>query len=391
VLKSAGEGSERHMIKATTQSLAVTNGKARIDDIKIGKRHRRALGDIASLGASIGEVGLLHPIVVSPSGQLIAGARRLEACKLLGWSAVPVRTISLENIVLGEAAEQFQRKDFTPSEAVAMERALEPILKKAAGIRMRGGRPLDNLAKGRAKDKIAEVIGRSRHSIEKAKAIVEAAEAEPENYRELVDQMDRTGRINGAYRRLQSMRKAEAIRSAEPPLPGNGPYGVIVIDPPWRFEVRENDPSHQGSCPYPTMSLEEIRSLNVPSIAADDALLWLWITNSHLPDGFLVLESWGFQYKTLLTWVKDKMGVGNWLRGRTEQCMLAIRGRPTVQLTNQSTVISAPTRAHSQKPNEFYTLVEQLCPAASYAELFARTPRENWDSHGSEIGSLRSV
>jgi MT-A70 len=58
---------------------------------------------------------------------------------------------------------------------------------------------------------------------------------------------------------------------------------------------------------------------------------------------------------------------------RTEHCLMAVRGKPTVTLTNQTTVLHAPARAHSQKPDAFYDMVEALCPAPRYAYLFART------------------
>jgi len=83
--------------------------------------------------------------------------------------------------------------------------------------------------------------------------------------------------------------------------------------------------------------------------------------------------------------VKNKLGVGDWLRGQTEYCLMAIRGRPIVVLTNQATVLTGPMRGHSQKPDEFYEFVEQLCPAPRYAELFSRRSRTGWDGHGDEV------
>jgi N6-adenosine-specific RNA methylase IME4 len=82
-----------------------------------------------------------------------------------------------------------------------------------------------------------------------------------------------------------------------------------------------------------------------------------------------------------LTWVKGKMGTGDWLRGQTEHCLLAARGRPVLTLTNQTTVLCAPTREHSRKPEAFYRLVESLCPGAK-VELFARQRRAGWAAHG---------
>jgi N6-adenosine-specific RNA methylase IME4 len=77
---------------------------------------------------------------------------------------------------------------------------------------------------------------------------------------------------------------------------------------------------------------------------------------------------------------------GDWLRGQTEHCIMAVRGKPIVELTNQSTMLRGPTRAHSQKPDEFLTFVETLCPAPRYAYLFARNFKRNrWDGHGDEV------
>jgi N6-adenosine-specific RNA methylase IME4 len=88
----------------------------------------------------------------------------------------------------------------------------------------------------------------------------------------------------------------------------------------------------------------------------------------------------------MMTWGKDRFGTGDWLRGRTEHCILAVRGHPTVTLTNQTTLLSASAGAHSAKPERFYEMVESLCPAPRYASLFHRgTTRPLWDGHGDEI------
>jgi MT-A70 len=101
--------------------------------------------------------------------------------------------------------------------------------------------------------------------------------------------------------------------------------------------------------------------------------LWLWTTNYHMLNGAReVLDAWGFAPVTILTWAKDKFGTSSWLRGQSEHCMLATRGKPMVTLTSQSTLLLAPVRGHSVKPVEFYALVEGLCPAARYADLFSR-------------------
>jgi N6-adenosine-specific RNA methylase IME4 len=372
-------------------------------DIVVGTRHRKDMGDIEGLARSMdSDHGLLHPIVVRPDGVLVAGERRLRAAKLLGWTEIPVTVVDLKAIARGEFAENADRKDFTLSEAVAIKRDLEPLEKAAAKERLReagrlGGKGSGNLpeaSKGRAADKAAKVTGKARRTLEKAEAVVDAAEAEPEKYGKLLEQMDDTGRVSGVYRRLKIARQAEAIRAEAPSLPGKGPYRVIVADPPWPTQVRADDPSCRRAIQYPPMSIEEICAMKVADLAHEDCILWLWITNADLVAGahLAVLKAWGFTGKNMLTWAKDRMGTGDWLRGKTEPCIMAVRGKPVVTLTNQTTLLYGKVRAHSQKPVEFYDLVESLCPAPRYADVFSRYQHnDKWDCHGDEAPSASAV
>jgi hypothetical protein len=287
--------------------------------IIVGERHRKDMGDISALAASIRELGLLHPVVITPDSKLIAGERRLRAVESLGWTEIPVTVIDLKQVVRGEFAENDHRKDFTPSEAVAIKRALEPLEKVAAKERQ-GARTdkhpgkLPTSSKGRAADKAAKATGMARRTLEKAEAIVATAEAEPEKFGKLREDMDRTGRADGPYKRLRNMQQAEQIRKEPPPLPGRGPYRVIVIDPPWPFEHDDEDPSDHAKRPYPTMTIAEIRAVPVASISHEDAICWLWVTNFDMRQAFEVLDARGFVPKTILTWAKDRMGYGAWLR-----------------------------------------------------------------------------
>ncbi len=359
-----------------------------VRSIKTRRRYRRDVGDLRPLAESMREVGLLHPVVVTPDAVLVAGARRLAAAKMLGWGRVPVTVVDLDEVVRGEHDENVHRKSFAPSEYVAITEALEAREREAAKERQ-GTRTDKHPAKfaestrGETRAKLAKYAGVSHLTLKRAREVVEAAEAEPERYGDLVEEMDRTGRVYGAYTRLLVRRRAATIEAEPRPLP-LGPFRVIVADPPWPYELRQADPSHRGACPYPSMTVDAIMALNVPEVAHDDCVLWLWTTNSHLPVSFDVIKAWGFEYKTLLTWAKDRAGVGNWLRGKTEHCLMAVRGRPTVRLTNQSTLLPAKRRGHSSKPEAFYEMVEKLCPG-SRVELFQRRPREGWVGHGDEV------
>jgi N6-adenosine-specific RNA methylase IME4 len=289
-----------------------------------------------------------------------------------------------------EIEENAQRKPLTQSElAVEQRRILEHLRKhKTPGTRndLKSATAEKGFSEVRATTLVGKLFNESHKQVEKRLAIIEALEAEPndEKIAKLAADMDRTGNVNGPFKRLKVMRQSDEIRAEPPSLPMNGPYRVIVADPPWPYEVRQEDPTHRGALPYPTMSIANICAMDVASIAHADCILWLWTTNHFMRHAYTVLDAWGFAEKTILTWVKDKFGTGDWLRGQTEHCIMAIRGKPAVQLTNQTTVLYAKARAHSQKPEEFYAFVEKLCPAPLYAELFSRAARPNWDGHGDE-------
>ena len=350
-----------------------------IDQIEVGFRYRKDLGDLRALAQSIDEVGLLHPVVVTPEGRLIAGQRRLQACRQLGWAEIPVTVVDLLQAARGEAHENFARKDLLPSEIVALKRAIEPIERREARLRQGSRTDLSILPghQGDTRDKIARYLGVGRTTIEKAEAVVEAAEEDPDEYGHLVEQMDRKGKVSGAYRRLQVLKQAEELDRDPPQLP-TGPFHVIVADPPWRYESG-------GDLPYPTMDLDEIKALPVADIAAPNAILWLWTTNAHIRSAFEVVEAWGFEYKSLLTWVKNRMGTGEWLRGQTEHCLLSARGSPVFLRGDHTTVLTAARREHSRKPEEFYSLIEKVCPGTR-VDLFARESRDQWKAFGNEVG-----
>jgi hypothetical protein len=187
-----------------------------IDAITIGPRYRQELGDLNSLAASIKDMGLLHPIVITPKYQLIAGQRRLEACKLLGWLDVPVHVVDLDQLVAGEYAENTVRKDFTPSEAVAIAKALKPKVAEQAEQRKAAGGKLPPAQRAKTRDHLGQTVGMSGRSLEKATAVVNAAQQDPEKFVPVVEEMDRTGKVDAAYRELNKAKlpAAKGIGSA---------------------------------------------------------------------------------------------------------------------------------------------------------------------------------
>lgn len=338
-----------------------------------------------ALKADIAKRGVLVPVEYDEHGNVLDGHHRIRACEELGITEFP----SVTRTGLDEAGKQEHVLKLN-----LLRRHLGPIRFADAFRRLAALRGVE-LGQGARNDKatsatVAEVAAElgipertARHRLQ----VADTLQSRPD----LAEQVD-TGRI-GTTEALRQVRqeakrdrreaKAAAI-DAEPLTLPTGPFRVIVADPPWTYDARGEDPTNRATPPYPCMQTGDIRAMRVATLACDDAVLWLWTTNAHMADAFTVAAAWGFQQKTILTWVKDKMGAGAWLRGQTEHCLMAVRGRPVVRLTNQTTVLHAPRRAHSQKPDEFYRLVETLCPG-SKVELFSRTPREGWVGYGDEI------
>lgn len=170
------------------------------------------------------------------------------------------------------------------------------------------------------------------------------------------------------------------------PLPG-GVFNVIAIDPPWQYGTAHNWDSRRVGAKYPEMSYEQLAALEIP--AADDCVIWLWATNAFIRQALDLAELWEFQQKSILTWFKDKVGVGYWLRGETEHCLLCTKGNPR-KLSDEAftTHLKVKSNNHSAKPDEFYQLVESLCGEASestHLEMFARGKRANWKTWGNEL------
>jgi N6-adenosine-specific RNA methylase IME4 len=386
-------------------------------EIIVGKRHRKDFGDLGQLAHSFDERGtIIQPIAITEDNKLIAGERRLRAWPKSKFSAdpIPVHVITIDAIVAGEWDENAHRKDFTPEEAVSIKREIETLLKKHAKDRQRThggsapGRKGAAAPEFRASERAAAMTGKKRRTLEKAEKLIKAREDNPNDKRigKLVDDMNRTGKVDGPFKRLMIMQQSEALRKAPPPLPMRGPYHAIVVDFPWPAEkdADQADIDKRGRAmrDYPEMSIEEgcklFRSKEFQALLAPDVRVYFCTTNHHMDAAFVLLKAMGFEnHSTIGTWGKNKHGRGAVLFGKTEHCILAERGKPvTSNLDADGKVLttdwSGPgweVREDSRKPKAFYDLVEQNTPAPRYAEIFSRGGlNEKWDCHGDQAGKF---
>ncbi len=164
-------------------------------------------------------------------------------------------------------------------------------------------------------------------------------------------------------------------------------YGAILCDPPWNFRTYNKKtavPGRTGVDPYPTMSVKDMRALDLSAYAAKNCALFMWIVGSHVDVGVELGKAWGFEYKTdVFVWNKGRIGMGYWSRKETETCYLFTRGKPPRKSKGVRQLIPAPRREHSRKPDEQYARIEALVDGP-YLELFARQQRAGWDSWGNE-------
>ena len=169
-------------------------------------------------------------------------------------------------------------------------------------------------------------------------------------------------------------------------------YQIIYADPPWRYDFAPRK-SVAIETHYPTMSIDEIKSLRIPS--ADNAVLYLWATAPKLLEALEVMKAWGFIYKTQAIWDKGRTGMGYWFLGQHEILLVGTKGHfsPPSPDTRKSSIIYEKRGRHSKKPIKVRQLISEWYPSKTKIELFARKEPElfdsfkDWDVWGNEVES----
>ena len=179
------------------------------------------------------------------------------------------------------------------------------------------------------------------------------------------------------------------VREALPTLPA-AYYQTIYADPPWA-EVGGGVICRGAQGHYGVMKQKDLLELapKVRRVTAPAAHLYLWVTNNFTKDGLEIVKAWGFEYKTLITWAKDRFGIGQYYRGQTEHCIFAVKGVLPYKIADGkrqqgTTLVTAPRMEHSEKPAQMREYIERV----SYAprlELFGRKVPADWDAIGLEL------
>mgnify|MGYP002346471221 CR=1 FL=1 len=184
----------------------------------------------------------------------------------------------------------------------------------------------------------------------------------------------------------------------------DGGFGCIIADPPWSFDDKGSRaaPDWKEHTLYQTMDARSIVDMPVELLAADNAHLYIWTTDVHLPLALAVMEAWGFNYKKTLAWVKRQaatsviqgeeqvlrgplhIGMGHYYRTAKELVLFGTRGRAPALVHNLPDVFEGPRTQHSRKPDTLHEWAEKLSPGPRL-ELFARRSREGWEAWGDQF------
>ncbi|MAG40291.1 adenine methyltransferase [Candidatus Pacearchaeota archaeon] len=171
-------------------------------------------------------------------------------------------------------------------------------------------------------------------------------------------------------------------------------YSIIYADPPWYYRnYADNAAGRWAGNKYAVMTEEDICALPVSQLAADDCVLFIWVTAPMLPEALQVISAWGFKYKTnAFTWIKRNRkiwtyfwGMGFWTRANAEFCFLATKGKPKRINADVHSIIDSPVEEHSKKPDVTRDRIIELVGDLPRIELFARQRTEGWSVWGLEV------
>jgi len=378
--------------------------------------------DYNNLKEDIKRNGILQPIDVTYNNVILDGHHRVKAAKELGIKEVEVRipellyidedeyliSVAMNRRHLTEGQKAVLANEYRKilSEKVKKQRAVNAIekrwrpeqkyLSETVTGKYNEGQEVDTRKEASDKFKVSEWKVRTVQQIEdKAPDVYEKLhtgelqihEAKiiarlPEDKREIVleKKLETKKDIRAIVREINNAEKNQYVK----PIP-DGKFSIIYADPPWEYEF-SNSEMRDIENHYPTLELEKIKEIKVPS--DDNAILSLWTPAPKLEEALEVVKAWGFSYRTNIVWVKDKIGTGYYSRGKHELLLIGIKGEgigTPLPENRPKSVIFAERTEHSKKPDIFYEIIEKMYPNHSKIELFARNKREGWETWGNEI------
>jgi len=258
-------------------------------------KSQRDHGSLKSLKESIEEVGLICPLTINQNYKLLAGRRRFQSLKELGWDSVECNMLKSKDELFDfkvAIEENLKRKPLTDVEVAASIKDYLEMKQRIEGKKPTGVHSVN--ATGYGIREVAKDFNISTGAVSQAVQIARAVEEKPE-----------LAKLSGT----KILREERKSKLKAQPLP-TGKYRVIYADPPWEFSnagFNESAESH-----YPTMPTSKICLLPIQKLTTKETVLFLWATNAMLEDALRVCKAWGFNYKSNFVWIKDKAPSIGW-------------------------------------------------------------------------------
>lgn len=377
--------------------------------------------ELAELVESIRANGLRESIWLTTDGLVLDGRNRLKACRAAGIEptfntyrgADPVRFVvdlnlhrrhlnesqramvaaKLANLGLG--SNQHTAGSANLPTLDEMPPAAPPVSQRAAAEMLNvSERTVRNAAKVQSAGvpELAAAVTEGKVAVSTAAKIAElpapdqreviAADDEKairQRFQQLADEKREA-------KRAAIVEKVTSIAATEAKA-AQGVYDCIVIDPPWPMQKIERDVRpNQVGFDYPTMTEDELRSLEIPT--ADDCHVWVWTTHKFLPMAFRLLDAWSLRYVCTFVWHKpggfQPIGLPQY---NAEFALYCRTGAPAFVDTKAfPTCFTAPRGAHSEKPAEFYDVVRRVT-VGRRLDMFNRRGIDGFDTWGNEAVS----
>ena len=382
--------------------------------------------ELTVLAEDIREHGQIEPAIIF-DGALLDGRNREAACKLAG---VELRTRELKHCDSPTAyviSANAKRRHLTPAQRALVAVDALPMFEAEGRKRKAVAGKAGHAGKGKKKDsdetalsfsqdnaarstvRAAKAVGASEHAVRALQSALADEQKRPEIRHAInagctvadaarlatldVEGLARaTSAIAAGAKPTEALRRVrhDVVRGKALALPV-GQYRVIYADPPWRYsDTRRALEGYDRSAAedqYPTMSVAELKVLDVGKLAGKDSVLFCWATCPLLPDALDVISAWGFVYKTLFAWDKQRVNFGHYHTASLELLIVATRGSGVPQeKKREPQLLSVARGKHSAKPEEARRMIDRMYPDGPRIELFRRgAAPKGWDAWGNEI------
>lgn len=367
---------------------------------------------LAELVESIKKHGLRDPIVRCDGG-ILDGRNRMRACEIAGVEPVfreyGDRESDGSNPFYFVLDTNLERRDVDAAQREAIKILLERDGDKFAHVNGKPNRKEWIAAEkeretnkkrsdaARAQSRENNKFGAGpRHMADTRSEVAENQGTEENRTRQRMHAVERHSPellekvARGEVKGMQAVRevKRATLAGRVAALPADK-HRVIYADPPWKYGDEREGLEKEGTAAaaqYPTMPTTDICALDIKSITAPDAVLFMWATFPLLEDALEVIKAWGFKYKTAIVWDKQRSNVGNYHDARAELLMIATRGSCPIEIDTRPKQVQSIARGkHSAKPEEFRALIDQMYPTGPRIELFRRGDMpKGWKAWGNE-------